>query len=250
LIDQVIGSTPEGVSAPDYVLLLEEAYRAGGGIPVSFESGVRVPRRIAPHPKEHTRQDIVSLARRRGLALYYVPSMRNGQGPPYEDRGNAILSTLPLSELTAIELPIDRQRRVAIGATVHGVDARSRPWRLHLVTAHLDALVGARRLWIFATGWRGQQARLVVEALDRHAPTVVGADLNTWLAGRWESAYRRFAGELAPSPAAPAAITADAHGRLDFMFFRLPHDWMKSSQRLAGRFSSDHRPIIGTIDLP
>ena len=35
-----------------------------------------------------------------------------------EDRGNAILSTLPLSDLTAIELPLESQRRVALQATV------------------------------------------------------------------------------------------------------------------------------------
>jgi endonuclease/exonuclease/phosphatase family metal-dependent hydrolase len=161
--------------------IIQEAYRADGLVPASIESGARVPRRITPRPKEHLREDIVSIARRRGLALHYVPSMRNGKGWPYEDRGNAILSTLPLSDLAAIELLIDRQRRVAISATVQGVDAQSRPWRLRLVTVHLDAFVGAKRLWIFATGWRGRQAATVLDALDRTEPAVVGADLNTWL---------------------------------------------------------------------
>jgi endonuclease/exonuclease/phosphatase family metal-dependent hydrolase len=238
-----------GVAVSDYVLLLEEAHRGSGLVPASVDAGTRVPRRIAPQPNDRARRDIVTIARRHGLALYYVPSMRNGRGAPYEDRGNAILSTLPLSDLTAIELPLDRQRRVAISATVRGVDAQSRAWRLRLVTVHLDALVGASRLWIFATGWRGRQARTVTEAFDWHSPAVVGADLNTWLAGRSESAYTEFARALAPSPAAPAGATTDAHGRLDFMFFQLPLDWVRSSRRITDRFDSDHRPVIATINF-
>jgi endonuclease/exonuclease/phosphatase family metal-dependent hydrolase len=250
LLDRLSTSEAEGGSAPDYVLLIEEAYRAGGQIPVSFDAGVRVPRRIAPHPKEHPRTDIVNIARRRGLALYYVPSMRNGKGSPKEDRGNAILSTLRLSDLTAIELPMDRQRRVAISATVQGFDNQSGPWRLRLVTVHLDALVGAKRLWILATGWRDRQARTVLDALDLTDSALVSADLNTWIGGRWESAYRRFAHAWPATQSASTGAAPDAHGRLDFMFFRLPSGWMKTSRRLATPFGSDHRPIVGRIQEP
>jgi endonuclease/exonuclease/phosphatase family metal-dependent hydrolase len=182
--------------------------------------------------------------------LYYVPSMRNGRGAPYEDRGNAILSTLPLSDLTAIELPIDRQRRVAISATVQGVDGRGRSWRLRLVTVHLDALVGAKRLWICGTGWRGDQARAVTGQLEESEPAVVGADLNTWLGGRWESAYRRFARVRPGPPSASTGPPRDAHGRLDYVFFRLPPGWTKESRRLDRRFGSDHRPIVAVLRLP
>ena len=172
-------------------------------------------------------------------------------GWPYEDRGNAILSTLPLSDLTAIELPIDRQRRVAISATVQGIDAaRSRPWRLRLVTVHLDAFVGARRLWLFATGWRGGQARTVIEALDQTEPAVIGADLNTWFAGRRESAYKRFVRAWPPSQTASTDTTPDAHGRVDYVFFKLPAGWMKESRRLDDRLGSDHRPIVALLHFP
>jgi endonuclease/exonuclease/phosphatase family metal-dependent hydrolase len=246
LIDHLTAGGGNEGAAADYVLLIEEAYRAGGLIPTAIESGARVPRRVSPRRKNHTREDIVSIARRRGLALYYVPSMRNGQGWPYEDRGNAILSTLPLSDLAAIELPIDRQRRVAISATAQGIDARNRPWRLRLVTVHLDAFVGARRLWVFATGWRGSQARTVVEAVDPAEPAVVGADLNTWFAGRRESAYKWFARTWPPPP--PPAT--DAHGRLDYIFFKLPAGWIRDSRRLDRRFGSDHRPIVAMVYIP
>jgi endonuclease/exonuclease/phosphatase family metal-dependent hydrolase len=237
-----------GFAVTDYVLLIEEAHRAGGLVPASIDTRTRVPRRISPHRTDRERQDIVGIARRRGLALYYVPTMRNGRDAPYEDRGNAILSTLPLHDLTAIELPIDRQRRVAISATVQGVDAQSRAWRLRVVTLHLDALVSARRLWIFATGWRGDQARTVIDSLDHAEPAiVVGADLNTWLGGRWESAYRRLAHVWPASPSGSARSWRDAHGRLDYVFFGMRPGWTKESRRLDRHFGSDHRPIIGIV---
>jgi endonuclease/exonuclease/phosphatase family metal-dependent hydrolase len=246
ILDRLTTGQLDGAAGSDYALLIEEAYRAGGLVPVALEAGVRVPRGITPRPREHVRADIVSIARRRGLALYYVPSMRNGHGPPYEDRGNAILSTLPLGDLTAIELPIDRQRRVAISATVRGLDEQNRPWRLRLVTVHLDAFVGAKRLWIFATAWRGHQARTVLATLNESEPTVVGADLNTWLGGRWESAYRRFASVPSASPVEETV----AGGRLDFIFFRLAPGWTGGSRRLDRHFGSDHRPIVGVVRYP
>ena len=83
LLDELVELTGVGCLGrlgSDYVLLIEEAYRAGGLVPKSIEPGTRVPRRISPRPRNHPRDDIVSIARRRGLSLYYVPSMRNGHG--------------------------------------------------------------------------------------------------------------------------------------------------------------------------
>ena len=59
--------------------------------------------------------DVVAFAREAGLSLFYLPSMRNGLGAEdgKEDRGNAILSTLPLTELRALELPFVRQRALS-----------------------------------------------------------------------------------------------------------------------------------------
>jgi len=239
LIDRLTAGELTGVRVSEYVLLLEEAYRAGSQVP-DVPPGVRVPRRIAPKTTR-ARADIVDVARRRQLALFYVPSMRNGPGPPYEDRGNAILSTLPLNDLTAIELPFARQRRVAIGAAVQGYDVLNRPWRLRIMAAHLDALAGASRLWIFATGWRGRQARTLLEPLGGTEFVALGADLNTWLGGTWESAYRQIA------RAVPASRGADAHGRLDYLFLRLPSDWSRSSRRPREKIGSDHRPIVGAV---
>ncbi|MEN3339278.1 MAG: hypothetical protein V7647_2954, partial [Acidobacteriota bacterium] len=66
-------------------------------------------------------EQIEPVAAALGLSLYYVPSMRNGGAAPHEDRGNAILSSLPLTDLAAYELPFERQRRVALGATIAGI---------------------------------------------------------------------------------------------------------------------------------
>ena len=122
-----------------------------------------------------------------GLSLIYVPSMRNGRsaGDPAEDRGSAILSTLPLSDPIAVELPGERQRRVVIIAKAGSTS---------VAVVHLDALGGNQRLRVFSTPWmRDVQVRATASALPT-GPLVVGADLNTWH-GRDELAAR-FLGQL------------------------------------------------------
>ena len=49
--------------------------------------------RISAQPSQGTRLDVVQVARRCGLSLLYIPSMRNGVEKgvePREDRGSAI----------------------------------------------------------------------------------------------------------------------------------------------------------------
>ena len=60
--------------------------------------------------------------------MLYAPSMRNGESAGGgEDRGNAIVSTLPLADPTVIELPLERQRRVVVAASIAcGIAARAR----------------------------------------------------------------------------------------------------------------------------
>ena len=69
---------------------------------------------------------IRTIAESRGWSAIYVPSMMNGpkgraQALETADRGCAIVSTLPLSNPIAIELPWVYQRRVAVAATVTAV---------------------------------------------------------------------------------------------------------------------------------
>ncbi|HJU87590.1 MAG TPA: hypothetical protein VJ788_09505, partial [Gemmatimonadota bacterium] len=130
------GDRSNGAPVEHFVLLLQEVHRTGPNVPVAPPAGARWAGRIGG-----SRIDVVELARREGLHLFYVPSMRNGSphdGSGPEDRGNAVLSTLPLDDLAAIELPVERQRRVAVAATVGGRNSAGIPWRLRFVSAHLE----------------------------------------------------------------------------------------------------------------
>ncbi len=157
------------------VLLLQEAFRAGPDVPAPPE-GMDMPKGIR---RRGAVKDVVELARTLDLHAAYVPSMRDGSltAADARDRGNAILSTEPLSDVRAIELPLGRQRRVAVGATVTpaGVSA------LRVITLHLDT-----------RGRRVEQARALsaylADAATAGAPTIVGGDLNT-LMGRRDRAY-------------------------------------------------------------
>jgi endonuclease/exonuclease/phosphatase family metal-dependent hydrolase len=246
VLDRLESGGLTGAPVPHYVLLIQEAHRSGGDVP-AVAPGVDVPRRIAPRAANRVREDIVTIARRRGLALYYVASMRNGDDAPFEDRGNAILSTLPLDGLAAVELPFTRQRRVAIGARIEGRTSDGRPWSVQLASVHLDTLAGPSRLWIFAAGWRGAQAKTAIAGLGERAPSVVSGDLNTWLLGGWESAVRRFRHSYPQTRTAVTPPGAAAHGRLDYVFYRLPEPWRSEIRKLREKFGSDHAPLVGAI---
>ena len=191
---------------------------------------------------------MVALARRLGLGAFYLPSMRNGSetGERAEDRGNAILSTLPLSDLAGIELPYGRQRRVAVAATVNGLDAEGEPWRLRVVSAHLDASTGPGRLWLMSGRVRERQAKHLGAALDGNVPTVLGSDLNTWAGGTREGAYGVLRGHF-PQTAPSDRATFRFGLTLDYLFLRLPAAWRGASRTLSDDFGSDHRPLIGWI---
>jgi hypothetical protein len=218
-----------------FVLLLQEAVRTEGVPPFAAGAAgaVRIPaRREGPI-------DIVQISRELGLSLIYVPSMRNGatSGEPAADRGSAILSTFPLSNPVAVELPGERQRRVVVFAKMAA---------LSIGVIHLDALGGAKRLWIFWTPWmRNVQARSM-EALLQEEPLVLGADLNTWH-GPDERAVR-FLENL---PRATPAST-ERHGLglrvLDYLFIRAGQQRRAHYRQLDQLYGSDHRPLIGWLE--
>jgi endonuclease/exonuclease/phosphatase family metal-dependent hydrolase len=236
-----------GHSAADLVVLLQEAYRADAAVPRGLDADAGYASRIDP-PSD--RRDIVDAARELGLSLYYVPSMRNGldvvDGAD-EDRGNAILSTLPLSEFTAVELPFERQRRVAISAIVHvaGADGTRRP--LRVASAHLDATGGARRLRVFASGLRAKQARHLADTFSDEIPTILGADLNTWAAGAAEPAYRVLRAVFPQTLPPGLRATSGAGFLLDYVLLRVPASWQADPRRLGSRFGSDHHPLVAEL---
>src|SRR5688572_16822972 len=91
-------------------ILLQETFRTGDAVPESFPATLTVPKAIRPRRPS---MDVRDIAAKFGLSVAYVPSMRNGRATAMEereDRGNAILSTEPLVDVRAIELPFGKQR--------------------------------------------------------------------------------------------------------------------------------------------
>ena len=227
------------------VLLLQEAFREGPEVPSAKRPSVFAGRLGGKDSVE-----IEALAADLGMNLYYVPSMRNGA--PWdtdEDRGNAILSTLPLYELSALELPFERQRRVAIAATVSGTSSSGAQWRARLVSAHFDNTVGAKRGWILGGGFaRVRQTRALLEFVGDHPSVILGGDLNTWFGFR-EAAYTEIVRAFPDTDVTDRKATFMGLLRLDHLFFRLPDGWKGSFRRAESRYGSDHYPLVGTIRL-
>jgi endonuclease/exonuclease/phosphatase family metal-dependent hydrolase len=232
------------------VLLLQEAYRQGPEVPTAISADAVFPRRLGNVRSNRGRRDVADVAARCGLNLYYVPSMRNGSpAASDEDRGNAILSSLPLEELTAIELPFERQRRVAVAATAKGLTSDGRPWRIRLVSAHLDNMVGRRRLWVagglFA---RARQAKGLVDTLRDYDTAVLGGDFNTWL-GFGDPAFTGTQAAFPDTHVTDRRPTFRNFLRLDHLFFRLPDGWTAQFERAPRAYGSDHWPLMATIRM-
>jgi endonuclease/exonuclease/phosphatase family metal-dependent hydrolase len=236
-------------SAP-VVFLLQEAYREGPEVPVRLTAQANFASMIRSLRPDGSREEIEAVARRLDLHAYYVPSMRNGApSASAEDRGNAILSTLPLTELSAIELPFERQRRVAVAAAVAGISSAGTAWKVRVVSAHLDNMVGARRLWIAGGEFgRTRQARGLVSALQGGEALVLGADLNSWF-GFDDGAYRAAAAAFPGTTVTDRRATFRGMLRLDHLFFRLGEGWRARFARADDAFGSDHYPLIGEIQF-
>lgn len=235
------------------VALIQEAYRADETVPaISNGYTARDFSRRGGH--EH---EIAAIARQLSLDLRYAPSMRNGIDR--SDRGNAILSSLPLEDAVGVELPFGLQRRVAVSATVR---LAGRP--LRMTSAHLDPR-GARARDLLGIAGRRRQVRALLESMRGAdgTPRVLGADLNL-ARERREPAYRALveAGFVTGIPARDPMWRHTYH-RLP----RLLLDWILVSggegisrmevRRLDERprdtgayvFGSDHHPLLARIDL-
>ncbi len=247
-LEALLADARPSTASRGLVILVQEAYRDGPEVPTTLVSGASFAGRLDGHRSNGEREDIETIARRLGLNLYYVPSMRNGSpATSDEDRGNAILSTLPLEELTAIELPFERQRRVAVAATAVGRSSNGQPWRIRFVSAHLDNMVGARRLW-FAGGMyaRARQAKALVEWLRGDSTAVLGGDFNTWF-GFGDLAFTETHEAFPDTHVTDRRPTFHNLLRLDHMFFRLPDGWSADFKRAPRAYGSDHWPLIATI---
>ena len=234
-----------GKPVTDFVLLLQEVYRGGSGVPSL--PGVRWASAEQPPGDAHARVEVTAAADRLGLSAIYIPSMRNGRpGATSEDRGNAILSSVRLSDVTAIELPLERQRRVAIAATV-SVKGRDGAQPVRLVCTHFTNMV-MHHVWILSESGRLRQARALAETLPNDGSLILGGDLNSWFGFR-DAAYRQLAARLSP------AVNEDRRPtfgplRLDHLLFRLPAAWRTEVRRVDNKYGSDHYPLVSLINIP
>jgi endonuclease/exonuclease/phosphatase family metal-dependent hydrolase len=252
------GALTGGGPVTDFVLLIQEAYRGGREVPAP-PPGTVVPGGIVVRPPAASRQPIDELAQHLGLHLFYVPSMRNGGGigEAAEDRGNAILSSLPLSSLAALELPVERQRRVAAAANVDGTTSHGRAWTLQLVSVHLENRVGADVdgvLGMTGVAARGRQIEWLLEHLPASEIAVLGGDLNTWVAEEDELAARialqRFP-DTPPQPDGPTHASLRLfRARLDYIYGRVPGGSITRYVRGADAYGSDHFPLLAWVRLP
>ena len=231
------------------VLLLQEVYRGGDEVPRTLPPGAGFARRQGGAAAGPRYEQIEPIAAALGLSLYYAPSMRNGSpSASNEDRGNAILSDLPLADLAAVELPFERQRRVALAATVAGHTSDGAPWRVRIANAHLDNTFNPLRLWLAAEYGRTRQARGLLAAVDDGQPLILGGDFNTW-SGFLDQAYLTLARRFPATRVVDRRATFRGLLRLDHLFFRLEPGWTAGFRRADERFGSDHFPLVGTVQI-
>jgi len=225
-----------------FVILLQEVYRLSPTLP-EVPPGPTMPWRIDSDPPPGGRLDIVEVAERCGLALLYVPSARNGpteQGRQPEDKGQAILSTLPLTDLVAIELPFEASRKIAVVATIRGPDDEP----VRVVTLHLDLSSTLARTLVSGNGTRLRQALGMTEALDslESSVTIVGGDFNTWSPG--ESVLKRMALHFPDSPPWDGRPTRGSFPTDHILYRTLPEsqiELVEGSYRSFDRtYGSDH----------
>ena len=249
------GHPLRGRRSSHFALLLQEARRLSDAVPI-VSDGRNVPPRIEPDPWPGEHRDVVEIARSCGLALLYVPSMRNGveeTGGAREDRGNAILSTLPLSDVVALELPFEGSRKVAVAATVYSQRGDS----LRLVNLHFSVSSTFYRTLTTGNSTRLRQAQGMVEALSiveaERSPgatpsiaTTAGGDTNTWSDD--ETALQQLRIDFPESPPSGGVVTR-APFPTDHIFFRQGTERRielidGSYQRTESTYNSDHQARI------
>jgi hypothetical protein len=241
------GRLTNGRRPTHVVLMVQEAVRSEG-VPRAVPAGALVAGWIGSNESVR-RSEIGVVATLLDMSVLYAPSMRNGStsdSPVPADRGNAILSTLPLSAPSAIELPGGRQRRVAVTAAVT-VSAGGVPMPISIGAAHLDTMGTAKTLWVFgASSMRAAQAQALMSAAPE-GPMILGADLNSWL-GPQEPAPQTLLRFFPSTPSGRREPTFAAGLILDYMFFRAPKGFRARIERASERYGSDHYPLIGWLD--
>ena len=253
-----------------FVLLIQEALRRSNEIPDTPEKLWVTPPPVKENERPGRRLGAPEIARECGLAYIYASASRNGWKPRdgmREDKGNAILSTLPLSDLIVAELPFEAARRVVPMATVHGPGGDS----LRLASVHLITTPPAWRTLKTGNSARLRQSLGLVDALELveaeragcsledvqgagcrvqgaagyPISTVIAGDLNTW--STRETALRHLVEYF---PDSPPLLEEPTRGPFptDHILFRAGQDGVRvlphTYRRIDNTYYSDHNAIV------
>jgi len=250
------GRLTDGFVPAAFVILLQEVHRQDGGDP-----------RLSPlrpaagkssgglhfQPPGGPRLDILQVAHAVGLHLAYAPAIPNGRASrdaPLEDRGVAILSSHALQDVRVLELPRERQRRVALSGELSGRTRSGAPWSYQLASAHLENRTEWDRFLDSFGASRGRQARVLARSMGE-GPAIVGGDLNTWAPSFMEPALGILREAFPDSPEldAPTFRAGRVGRRLDHLLIRHPDSVRSWAEVVGHRYGSDHHPVIGIVEL-
>ena len=213
LIDDLAAGRVTDPAAREYVLLLQEAMQGGDG-------------------------DVLAVGAARALATHFVAVRPLAQ----RTSGNAILSTRPLDDRRAIDLPRERQPR---GAAMASIEIAGE--RLFVVSTHLEN----RLAWLhglFGDRARGRQVDALLAQVPLQGPGILGGDMNTML-GPGEPAWRALLARFPDTPARPEPTFRDRLV-LDHVFLDLPDRWTATRRVLREQYGSDHHPVVAQIRAP
>jgi endonuclease/exonuclease/phosphatase (EEP) superfamily protein YafD len=149
-----------------------------------------------------------------------------------------------LIDARTIELPRERQRRVAVAAHLQLGDTR-----IQVANAHFENRVSWWRGGLFSEGARLRQAEALIAALPPDGPTVLGGDFNAWL-GRNEPAWRALAKRFGDGPPPLTTPTFRQRLFLDELFFDLPEGWQVDRLMVDDTYGSDHHAVISVLRIP
>lgn len=251
--------------APHAVILLQEALRRSNDIPDVPRSRVTPPP-VKEEPRPTPRIDVVEVAQRCGLSLFYAPAARNDWRPrdgKREDKGNAILATVPLSDPIVLEPPFEAARRVVPFATIRSAGGDS----LRVATVHLITTPPPARALLTGGASRQRQALGLLRGLDqverdrgaaslpagegdtRGIATIIAGDLNTW--SNRETSLRDLRAAFPDSPA-PLAEPTRGPFPTDHLLFRRGAGagvtlGEGTYRRVDEAYYSDHHPIAAVV---
>jgi len=255
------GHLTDGEPVEHFVMLLQEAYRQDSSVPFNIPPYANVGNNIHVTTPKGLRVDIIAIARKHGLGLFYVPSMRNGRQENVnvpEDRGNAILSTIPISRPIAVELPLERQRRTAIAANIAGITTSNTSWKIQLINVHLENRTRGLMFFRSFSIARLNQITALLKILPEEKIAVMAGDFNTWFRETREPTIKHvenFFNRLGiaskcDNPKIPRKRYPLFPDRLvDYLFFRIPKNYHIERYYINDYYGSDHYPLITKISF-